>query len=65
MSEVIPVRTSPGQIVEAKNKKVLNYVASKLRLRTTAGQCILHLNTGGEIRKIEWRSQENVDDVVL
>ena len=50
--------------VEAKNQRVLDRVRDRLGENTDAGKCILHLNSGGEIRRVEWRHIENVDDMV-
>lgn len=47
--------------VEDKNRKVLAYVHDRL---AGPGQCILHVDPGGEIRRVEWRSVERVEDVL-
>lgn len=54
----------PQPTVEARNKRVLDYVGGRLCDSMSAGQCILHLNPGGEIRRIEWRSVDNVSDII-
>lgn len=51
-------------IVTEKNQQVLEYVRDRLGEKTSAGQCILHLAPGGEIRKVEWRSTDRVEDIV-
>lgn len=48
----------------AQNEKVLSYVHGRLGVRTSQGQCILHLGPGGEIRRVEWRAVEKVEDIV-
>ena len=58
--QVMPTKTT----VEDKNRRVLEYVAGRLGEKTSAGQCILHINPGGEIRKLEWKRTEHVDDVL-
>ncbi len=50
--------------VEEKNLRVLEYIHGRLGDKTSQGQCILHINPGGEIRRIEWRETENSDDVI-
>lgn len=47
-----------------KNQRVLDYVRGRLGESTSAGQCILHINPGGEIRKIEWHSVERAEDII-
>lgn len=59
--ELIIDRLSP---VQQKNQATLDYVAGRLGKETSSGQCILHLAPGGEIRKVEWRSMETVDDIM-
>lgn len=48
-----------------QNQAVLDYVRDRLDERTSAGQCILHLAPGGEIRRVEWRSIDKVEDIIL
>ncbi len=50
--------------VEQANQRVLNYVRDRLDDRTSAGQCILHLAPGGKIKKVEWRAQEDAEDII-
>ena len=51
--------------VRAQNEKVLAYVHGRLGDRVSQGQCILHLGPGGEIRRVEWRAVEKVEDVIV
>ncbi len=60
-----PERTCPVHgHVWAQNEKVLAYVQGRLGDRTSQGQCILHLGPGGEIRRVEWRAVEKVEDLL-
>ncbi|KKN88049.1 hypothetical protein LCGC14_0251210 [marine sediment metagenome] len=60
-----PERTCPvhGR-VWAQNEQVLAYVQGRLGDHTSAGQCILHIGPGGEIRRLEWRAVEKVEDLL-
>lgn len=60
-----PERTCPvhGR-VWVQNEKVLDHVHGRLGPHTSQGQCILHLGPGGEIRRVEWRAVEKVEDIV-
>lgn len=48
---------------ERRNRQVIEYLLGRLGDKTSAGQCILHLAPGGEIKKIEWRETEDVEGV--
>lgn len=49
---------------DRENKRVLTYVAGRLGDKTSAGQCILHIAPGGEIKRIEWRETQSKEDVL-
>ncbi len=46
------------------NQQVLDYVRDRLGDKTSPGQAILHLAKGGQIRRVEWRSIDDVDDII-
>lgn len=58
------VAIAPQPTVKSRNQRVLDYIGGRLCESTSAGQCILHLNPGGEIRRIEWRQVENASDII-
>lgn len=60
MSEI--VRRIPS--LAQRNQRVLDYVGGRLGERTSQGQCILHIAPGGEIKKVEWRSTDKVEDII-
>ncbi len=46
------------------NQQVLDYVRDRLGEKTSTGQCVLHIGPGGVIRRVEWHSGEDVDDII-
>lgn len=49
---------------ERENRRMLDYIGARLGDKTSAGQCILHIAPGGEIKDIEWRQKERKDDIL-
>lgn len=48
----------------SNNRRLVEYLVARLDARTSPGQCILHLAPHGEVKKIEWREVDLVDDIL-
>lgn len=60
-----PERTCPvHRRVWERNGRVLTHIHDRLGETTNSGQVILHLASGGAIRKLEWRVPDLVEDLL-